>query len=270
MAGSYVSRSTCITFGTAVVLVAVTAVLVSLGVGGEKGVVAIADIGGVLVVGLSAAVILATARRLGPATSVGRPWLLIGLGAMSFMVGDVIWTVIEVGVGAEPPYPGLPDPFYLIEYPLVAFGVLSAGLAFRGLVDVRRPAIIATVVGLAVSAIVYVGLLAPYVLSDPEISTGEKVLSTLYPLADVLLMLTPAIFVVAVVSSLGGGRLAWPWWAVATGAVLLAFADTGYSWLAAADLYDSGSFIDYGWSLGHAFMMLGALFARDLATRHVT
>jgi hypothetical protein len=94
---------------------------------------------------------------------------------------------------------------------------------------------------------------------------AEKALSSLYPLADILLMVVPAVFVIGVVSSLGGGRLAWQWWAVALGALVIAISDTGYSWLATYDLYSSGSIIDYGWSLGHAFMMLGGLIARDLA-----
>lgn len=268
MASRYFSRTTWAWFAMAVALVASIALLVTLEVGGEMGVLAIADIGETVVVALAGAITLLTAKRLGPSTSVGRPWLLIGLGALSYAVGDVIWTVIEVGMRAEVPYPGLPDIFYLLEYPLVAFGVLSSGLAYRHLLDIKRPAIIAAGVGLGLSAVVYVGLLAPYVLFDPEIALGEKVLSALYPLGDVLFMLMPAVFVVAVVRSLGGGRLAWPWWAVAAGAVLIALADTGYSWLSVYDLYESGSFIDHGWSLGHAFIMLGALFARDLGTRH--
>lgn len=265
----FISTNTLAVFGAAVALVVLIAVLIALEVGGDAGVVAVADIGEVLVVGLAAVVILMTARRLGPTSSVGRPWLLMGLGALSYTVGDIVWTVIEVGLGREVPYPGVPDFFYLLEYPLVAVGVLSAGLAFRGLVDIRRPAIIATVTGLATSAAVYFGLLAPFVLFDPEVALGEKLLSALYPVGDVALMFTTSVFVVAVVASLGGGRLAWPWWAVAAGALLIALADTGYAWLSVYDLYESGSVIDYGWSLGHAFMMLGALISRDLATtRH--
>lgn len=268
MSKRFVSARTWIVFGIAVALVAIIAALIFMQVGGEMGVTATSDIGEILVVGLAAVVMLLAAKRLGFGTQVGRPWLLVGLGALSYTVGDIVWAVIELGMGKEVPYPGLPDAFYLIEYPLVAVGVLSAGFAFRGLVDIKRPAIIAVVTGVVLSGIVYVGLLAPYVLFDPEVALGEKVLSALYPVGDVLFMLVPAVFVVAVVSALGGGRLAWPWWSVAAGAVLIALADTGYAWLSVYDLYASGSFIDYGWSLGHAFMMLGALFASDLATRH--
>lgn len=260
-----VSRYTWLIFGIAVLIVVAQAALVVFSVGGETGVVAASDIGELLVVGLSAVAILRSARVLGFKTSVGRPWLLIGLGALSYLVGDAIWTVMEVFMGLEVPYPGLPDVFYLIEYPLFAAGILSAGLAFKGLVEMRKPAIVGAGTALGLSLVVYFGLLQPFVLFEPDVGLGEKVLSTLYPLGDVVLMVAPAAFVLAVVASLSGGRLAWPWWAVAFGAALIAISDTGYSWLSTYDLYKSGSFIDYGWGLGHAFVMLGSLIARDFA-----
>lgn len=265
MEGRSVSRYTVMLVVSALAVVVCVMTVVALGLGGERVIVAVADFGEILVVGLAASVLVVTGSQLRVGSSVGRPWLLIGLGAASYLIGDAVWTAIEVGQGREVPYPGVSDLFYLLEYPLVAAGILAAGLAFKGLVDVRRPALLAGGVGSALSVAVLAWVLEPRVLSDPAVPIAEKALSTLYPLADILLMLAPAVFVVGVVSVLGGGRLAWPWWAVAAGAVLIALADIGYSWLSAADLYRSGSLIDYGWSVGHAAMMLGGLIARDLA-----
>ncbi len=265
MMATGVSRSTWWIFGAAVAITALAAVLVALQLGGEAGVAAASDIHETLVVGLAAALILRSAWRLGPHTSVGRPWLLIGLGTLSYFVGDAIWTIIEVGMRQEVPYPGWPDVFYLIEYPLIAAGILSAGLAFRGLVPLGRPTRIALLVGGGLAAVVHFGLLAPFVLNEPGISLAERAFSSLYPLGDVLLMVAPAVFMLMVMASLGGGKLSWPWFAVIGGSIVVALADAGYSWLATYDLYQSGSFIDYGWSIGHAPIMLGALIAADLA-----
>lgn len=49
------------------------------------------------------------------------------------------------------------------------------------------------------------------------------------------------------------------------GVAFLAVADTGYSWLAAYDLYASGSLVDYGWSTGHLMLAAGASIVYDLA-----
>lgn len=268
MAPAIISRRTVMVFGAAVAVLLLVFALVTLRVGGDLGVAAASDVGETAVVALAALVLFDSARRLGVSNSLGRPWLFVAAGAASFAVGDAIWTFIEVGLGREVPYPGLPDAFYLLEYPLVALGVLSAGLAFKGLVPLKRPAVLAVILGVVATAGIYVGLLAPSVLSAPDVSAGERALSALYPLADTWLMVVPAVFVLAVVSMLGGGRLAWPWLAVGVGAVLIAASDIGYSWLATYDLYESGALVDYGWGLGHAFMMLGALIARDLADPH--
>ncbi|TLM82256.1 MAG: hypothetical protein FDZ75_07700, partial [Actinobacteria bacterium] len=120
-------------------VVALSATLVFAGVGGERGVVAAADIGEMIAVGVSAVAILRSAAKLGSRTSVGRPWLLIGVGALMYAIGDAIWTVMEVGLRADIAYPGISDIFYLLEYPFVAAGILSAGLAFRQLVPMRKP-----------------------------------------------------------------------------------------------------------------------------------
>ncbi len=265
MTPAIISRRTITVFGAALATLVLVFVFVTLRVGGDLGVVAASDIGETVVVALAALVLFDSARRLGVGTSLGRPWLLVASGAASFAVGDAIWAFIEVGMGQEVPYPGLPDAFYLLEYPLVAMGVLSAGLAFRGLIPLKRPAVLAVALGVVATAGIYVGLLAPAVLTAPDVSAGERLLSALYPLADTWLMVVPAVFVLGVVSMLGGGRLAWPWIAVGVGAVLIAASDIGYSWLATYDLYESGAIVDYGWGLGHAFMMLCALIARDLA-----
>jgi hypothetical protein len=260
-----VSRRTLLICGVAIALLALVFILVSLRVGGDAGVIAASDVGETLVVALAAVALFDCARKLGLSTSLGRPWLLIALGAASFAFGDLIWTILEVGLAQEVPYPGLPDVFYLIEYPLAAIGILSAGRAFKGLVPLRRPAVLAALLGIVLTAGVHLFLLVPAVFAAPDLSLGERILSTLYPLADIWCMVVPAVFVVGVVSMLGGGRLARPWYAVGAGAVLIAASDIGYSWLATYDLYSSGAIIDYGWSLGHVFMMAGALIARDMA-----
>lgn len=259
-----ISRYTWAVFGIAIGIILVAFVLVSLQVGGEAGVAAASDIGEVLVVGLAATAILRSANILGSTTALGRAWLLIGIGASMYAVGDAVWTVVEVGLKQEVPYPGLPDLFYLAEYPLFAVGIMTAGLAFKGLVDLKRPALIASLVGVGLSVIVTAFILIPAVFVE-GVGPAERLFSTLYPLGDVVLMIAPAAFVLAVVAQLGGGRLAWPWWAVGAGASVIAVSDAAYSWLSASNLYASGNPIDYGWSLGHALVMLGALIARDLA-----
>src|SRR5262245_8797618 len=83
------------------------------------------------VVGLSAvAAILAGLLINRPERPV--PWVLLAVGNLLFVVGDVLWTLIEQSSG-EIPYPSIADLAYLAGYPsLVLAFVICVGLRVRG------------------------------------------------------------------------------------------------------------------------------------------
>lgn len=257
------SSRTWAVFVIGMVSVAVMYSLIALKVGGQTGALWTSDLGETGLVGMSAAFILFVAGRLGLG-AVGRPWLWIGLSCVSFAVGDAIWSFTELGLGRQVAYPGLPDLFYILVYPLIAIGLTRALLNYRTLVNMRVPVAIAISTGAVVCGVVYFGFLRPYVLAV-GLAPAEAALSSFYPLADVIFALTPALAVALVVSKLGGGRLGWPWWAVIVGVLVFASADSAYSYLAARDLYVAGSLVDFGWILANAFMAFGAAIALDLA-----
>lgn len=249
--------------GVGLAAVAIMTVLFKLHVGGDPGAMWVSDVGEPLIVLLSAGFVLVSARVLGFG-GLGKPWLLIGLGVLSFGIGDVVWTAIELGQRVEVPYPGPPDVFYVALYPLVGLGLVLAVRNYRGLVDLRRPIIEAAILTAALCVLVYVGFLQPYVLSE-NLPQGQALLTAFYPLADVVFALGPAVAVALVVGRLGGGRLAWPWWAVIVGVVSFAVGDLGYAYLSARGLYTSGSLTDSAWSFAAVAIAVGASLAWDLA-----
>lgn len=228
----------------------------------ERVGVVVSDIGEALIVCASAAVIFVAARGLGAGT-LRRNWMLIALGVASFGVGDVIWGIIEVGMGKEVPYPGLPDVFYLGEYVFLGAGIALAGLAYRGLVPVRKPLVIALSGTAVIAGALWFTFISPVVVAGDW--NPESILSAIYPLADIILLFGPALFIVLIVAQLGGGRLGWPWLAVSSGALVLALSDSVYSYLSAIDVYRSGMAVDYGWMVAHVLIALGALIAQDLS-----
>lgn len=249
------------TFG--LVSVAVMYTLIAAKVGGDAGALWISDVGETALVGLSAAFILYVAKRLGFGT-LGRPWLWIGLGCASFAVGDAVWSFTELGLGQQVSYPGLPDVFYVLVYPLMAIGLIRALLNYRGLVDMRIPVAAAATTAVVIGGAMYFAFLNPFVLSQ-GLSAGEAALSSFYPLADVFFALAPALAVAFVIVRLGGGRLGWSWWAVILGVLVFSTADSAYSYLAARDLYVAGTLVDFGWVLANASIAFGAAIALDLA-----
>ncbi|HAL29599.1 MAG TPA: hypothetical protein DCP20_02640 [Coriobacteriia bacterium] len=219
---------------------------------------------GTLLQVLFAVIVITVAVRIGTRQSVGKQWLLIGLGVASFAAGDIIWTIIELHLGKDP-YPSLADPFYVLQYGFFLAAVVLAIRSYRQLTPIRTPVIIAGIVTLLVSAAVYAGLLAPYIFpaGTAELGFWGLVVSTLYPLGDVFFMFGPALALALVIRQLGAGRLGWPWWVVALGAFVFAVTDAGYSY---ADWAGIGltSTLEMGWIAANLIFAIAALVARDV------
>ncbi len=238
-------------------------ILVATGIGGERASIAISDLGGVAVIGMAAAVTIRTALRFGKGEPLQKQWLAIGAGITLYVLGDLVWTYIEVVQGLEPPFPGLPDIFYTSMYIFMGYGIVSAALAYRGLVRIKAAIIGSAAIAVVSGGAIYLVLLRE-VLADPEVGLLEKVLNVYYPLGDVLLLLAPAVFIVLVVAQLGRGALAVPWRLVVAGLAILAVADSVYQWMEWQGTYQTGSIVDLGWMIGYVLLAAGASVMRDL------
>jgi diguanylate cyclase len=256
-----VSRRTWTILAAGLGMTALVYVLILLKLGGEFGQTVTSDIGGIIVVGFAAIVVLLSAGSFKPGEPFRRLWVLIGAGICMYVVGDLIWTVIEVGMRGEVPYPGFSDIFYVLEYVFLGAGIIMAAVGYRRLIDVRAPLAMAAGLTALLGVALYFGVLKDVFTTQAPF--GEKALNIFYPSGDLLLELMPALFIAFVVARLGRGRLARPWWAVAVGVAILAVADSSFSWLSAHDLYASGNVVDMGWMAGHTLIAVGASLAVD-------
>jgi len=259
------SKLSLIWLGSALGAVLAVALLVASGIGGDFGTLVFSDVGEQVIVTASAVVLFWVAlRAFANSPKAGRQWLLLAIGCASFALGDLIWMYYEIILRVEPPYPGLADVFYALQYPFIAVALVGAGMAYRALVHVRGPALIAAAISVVLAVGIWFGLLRPSVFVE-GVSPLEAFVSAFYPLADVLLGIGPAVFVLLVVSKLGGGKLGWPLWAVVVGVLLFTLSDAAYAILNATDSYRSGSIVDYGWSAGQVLIAFGGMLAADLA-----
>jgi hypothetical protein len=149
-----------------------------------------------------------------------RVWVALGLGVLLFFVGDVIWTLDDL-VWHIAPFPSIADVFYVAGYP-----ALSVGLAWLG--RGRQPggdraallgaAIIATGLGVLVG----VEVMMP-ALTDSTASVLSRVVSSAYPLGDLLLLA-----MVARVAVTPGRRLP-SFWFLSAGMVVVLASDAVYN-----------------------------------------
>lgn len=173
-------------------------------------------------------------------------WFLIGGGALSFAVGQSTWTLYESVLRVpELPSPGPADIGYLGAYPLLIAGVV---LLFGGMRIAGRARLVLDSVSVTSS----VALLSWYFLvaqlwHNPDVTLLSKLISVAYPLGDVAVLLCAMILFHGARSDDGLRRsLVF----LASGIVLLAFADTAYTYYNLHNAYETGSWFDWGWSFG--------------------
>jgi len=216
---------------------------------------------GVALQPLFAAVIIAVAASVGLKQGIGRQWLLLGLGVAMFAVGDVLWAAFELFLEIDP-YPSIADIFYTAEYAFFLAAIVMAVISYSGLVKTRTAVLIGGATAILGVGAIYALLLGPYIFpaGTAELGFWGLVVSTLYPVGDVVFMLAPALTLAIVVAQLGAGRLARPWWAVVAGALVFAFADTFYSY---ADWAGTGvtPAMDMGWIVANLLFAVAALVA---------
>jgi hypothetical protein len=263
MEGRTLSARTYLVLGVGLLSIAAVYAIILSGIGGEAGRLVASDLGESLIVIGAAAVIFRVASGFEPGEPVRRQWMLVGVGTACYAMGDLVWTYIEVVQGLDVPYPGLPDVFYVLQYPFFAVGIGLAGLGLRRLFDVRGPLAVTVVIVAALGGALYFFLLHT-IMADSEVSGVEKALSLFYPLGDLVLELGPAVFILLMAHGMGRGWLAWPWRAVAAGIMVMAAADTAYALLEWNDAYVSGTPVDIGWMLGFVLVALGASIAGDI------
>lgn len=210
-----------------------------------------------------AALILWVARSLAKGM-VRDQWMMFGLGMLSVGVGNVIFIALYLASGTDP-YPSIADAFTLAGYALFAVGLFKAIRAYRGLLNVRQPMLIAAGVSAAVMTLVYFAVIGPYVIfaEDHSMSFALRFFNTLYPMLDVFILLMPAITLGLLVSRLGAGRVAWPWWFVVGSASILAVVDTVFAYAGYTGLGRT-PIIDAGYALAPLALGFASLVARDI------
>lgn len=211
-----------------------------------------------------AMLILPTARSMGEGGTIRRQWMLFGAGMLSVGIGNIIFISLYI-ITQKDPYPSVADIFTLSGYAIFAAGFFFSIRAYKGILDIRESMLIAAGVAAAVFSLVYFTVIGPYVLfakggAQPFVT---RIFNTIYPVLDSFVLLLPAVALGLLVSKLGAGRVAWPWWLVVAGASLLGVTDTVFAY---AGYIHAGRtpLIDIGYAVAPMLLGLAVLVAKDV------
>ncbi|MEA2627556.1 MAG: hypothetical protein QOJ10_16 [Chloroflexota bacterium] len=252
------------------ILAAVATVAVVLGfvawielqVGGERATIAVDDIGEAVAAFAAALCCGWAAMRNGGRQRIG--WGLLAASAATWAAGEVVWSVYEVGLGVEVPFPSAADAGFLGAIPLAAIGILAFFTTPRGTSTRFRLWLDGAIV---FTALLFVGWVAglDVVYEAPDTSALDKAIQMAYPISD---MLIGTIVVLAIRRATGEaqGRLL----LLLGGLGANALADSAFAYLNAQGAYGPiGSVLDAGWVAGYLMIGLAAFWPGSVKRRAV-
>jgi hypothetical protein len=203
------------------------------------------------------AIIIPIANAFGPGV-VRLEWRLIAFALLSIGLGAVVWAILTFGFdhGIDA-YPSIAEVFTLSGYALFGSAFFLAIRSYRQLFSIRRALIVAVAAGAVALVLSYLFLVAPFLIASKE-GLAVKTFNTLYVVLDVIVLLMPNVALGLLLSRLGKGRIAWPWWLVAAGAATLAVSD-----MVANAGWGRAPLVDLGYALAPMLIGIAALVARD-------
>ena len=194
-----------------------------------------------------------------PAVTIRQRWapILLGLGIISWVLGQAIFTYYEWVLDQPPPLPSIADVGYLSVYPFLLLGILLLP---------ARPVPVASRTRIALDGLMTMTAAVTfswYFVLGPVMQQGTqtmlaKAVATAYPLADIVLI---ACLVILALRP-GEHTLRTAIRLLALGLVLVVVADSNFAYLSLHDAYATGMLLDVGWSLGYMLVALGAFAAR--------
>src|ERR687897_400391 len=196
---------------------------------------------------------------VGPTVTRGQRWapVLLGMGIVSWVLGQAIFTYYEWALRQPPPLPSLADVGYLNVYPFLLLGILLLPARPVPVASRTRLALDGLMIMTAAVTFSWYFILGP-VMQQGTQTTLAKAVATAYPLADIVLIACLIILASRPEEHplLPAVRL------LALGLTLIVVADSNFAYWSLQDTYATGTLPDLGWSLGYMIVALGAFAAR--------
>ena len=191
---------------------------------------------------------------------VRRAWALIGLSALSWGLGETVWSIYEVGFGMDVPFPSFADVGFLTAIPLAVAGILQFPFSPTQLFAKMRVVLDGLIVA---SALTFAAWSMGLDDLNPSGSIGvlSRVLAIVYPAADILLI---TVLVVAMRKATPATRILIA--LLVTAFVSILVADGSFSYLVLRGQYGVlGSLSDSGWVIGYLLIAMAAVWSEPVA-----
>lgn len=217
---------------------------------GARSVTAIDDIGEAVAAAIASAACAWAARRVHGKDRLG--WALMGTSAGLWAAGEVVWSIYEVGLNVQVPYPSLADVGFLSAVPFAIAGIRAFWSSARATSAGWRVWFDGVIVAMALTSTAWgFGLRTVWDSSSPT-----KALDLAYPVSDILIG-TVLILAIRRATNQQKGRMA----LLLAGVALYSIADSAFAYLNAENAFGAvGNVIDTGWFAGFLIIALAAIY----------
>src|SRR5215203_4836624 len=198
---------------------------------------------------------------VGPTVAGGQRWapVLLGMGIVSWVLGQAIFTYYEWTLRQPPPLPSLADVGYLSVYPFLLLGILLLPALPVPVASRTRLALDGLMIMTAAVTFSWYFVLGPVVQQGTE-TVLAKAVATAYPLADIVLIAC----LVILASRPEEQTLRRAVYVLALGMGSLVILDSIYAYHTLNETYVTGTMWDFGWPGAYMLIASGA-FAVQLA-----
>jgi signal transduction histidine kinase len=225
----------------------------ALRIGGDQATIAVDDIGEAV-----AALIAAVSCGLAATRTTNRTrlaWAFFAASAASWGIGEVVWSVYEVGLGVSVPFPSAADAGFLLAIPLAVAGVFAFTSAPARLATRGEALLAGAIVALSLLFVAW-ALGLGMVYDTSAASPPARLIGLAYPLGDIV---TITVLVLALRrarrTELGSMFL------LLGGLAAAATADSAFAYLTASGAYQAiGSLLDAGWVIGYLMIALAPIW----------
>jgi two-component system cell cycle response regulator len=178
-------------------------------------------------------------------------WSLLGIGLLSWAIGDLYWTIALRHL-ASPPFPSVDDGLYIAGYFFILAGLVAYVRARVG----RMTAVIWTDVAIGALCVAAIGasLLMDFVLANTSGTPLEVGVAISYPALDLVILAVAAGAV-----ALTGWRPGCGLTLIAAGVACAAIGDAVYTYQSLAGTYTAASWNNFLWPLATILIAAAAL-----------
>jgi hypothetical protein len=197
-------------------------------------------------------------KKFPQAPNMGRSMAFFSLGMLFFALGLLVWTYYNLVLKISVPYPSFADPFFLIYYPSAILGIYFLIKSFGGKLTGRL------IVEGVLTFLVFFGILYFFLIQTslgPDVTFWAKFLNIAYPLSDSFLI----AFAITVLRTERGVSSHPNILYFVFGFLILAAADTAFSYQSANNLYWNGNISDFLFAVSGFLTSWGILSIKNIS-----